>query len=298
MGSDLYVVCDCPDRFGSLIASKLLERGKSVRVVLCDLRKARRWRFLGAEITQARPDDPAALQAAFEGASTVIASHSPRFLNDDVTAYSEGVARAIARAAVASRLKNIVCISAIGAHLTKGARLLSMYGAFERTLASLPVPVSIVRAAWPTETWRPSLISALQAGILPAFLFHLDKNMPTVSIQDVADVAVELAMDATAPPRVVELIGPEGLSAQSVATLASDMLKRPIDATSIARPDWFRALSERGNSPASVEMWIELLAFRNGGGIEFEFGDENRLHGPTMPDAAIESLVRVLQEAN
>ena len=114
----MYVITGATGNTGSVIAEKLLEAGKKVRVIGRDLKRLERFTQKGAESSVADATDAGALTKAFSGADAVYAMIPPNPTSPDVHAYEERVSDALATAIAKSAVRHAVVLSSYGASST------------------------------------------------------------------------------------------------------------------------------------------------------------------------------------
>ena len=165
----MYVVAGASGNTGKVVAETLLAQEKGVRVIVRDAKKGEPWKAKGAEIAVAGLDDVDALRDAHrgdEGAYLLLppqlrARRRPRGQREAhgrLRQGRRGERREARRVPVVDR----------GAARQGTGPITSVHDA-EAVLRSIPVDVTVLRAAYFMENWGASLY-ALAKGELPTFL--------------------------------------------------------------------------------------------------------------------------------
>lgn len=111
----MYVVLGATGNTGSVVARRLLDQGKKVRVVGRDGKKLASFVSRGAEAFAADVLDADALSRAFAGAEAVYALIPPIMTSPDFRAYQEQVSDSIAKALETAGITHAVTLSSVGA---------------------------------------------------------------------------------------------------------------------------------------------------------------------------------------
>lgn len=260
----MFVVTGADGKTGGAVARALLDQQHQVRVVLRPGRAPDAWQAAGAEVAVADLNDGAALAAAFTGARAAYVLNPPVYRVDDILVPARKAAGAY-RSALAVTGVRAVALSSIGAQHPEGTGNIRTTHLLESALA--PLGTTFVRAGNFMANWLSEL-PAMRGGVLPSFLQPLDRAIPTVAVEDIANVVVrELLRTDT---RTVELAGPADCSPQQVAAAFATALGHPVRAEAIARERWFETLAAFGFPDAALANWVEMWEGFNNGHIGFE----------------------------
>ena len=157
-----------------------------------------------------------------------------------------------------------------GKHLKAGlANLLQQLGMMERAFGLLPMPVACLRAGWFMENAVLDLEPALASGVIPSFLYPLDKPVPMVATADVGRMAASLLRQNWTDHRIVELEGPRRTTPNEVAEVFSRLLGKAVRMEPVARDTWESLFASQGMKNPLPR--IQMLEGFNEGWIEFEF---------------------------
>ncbi len=111
----MYVILGATGNTGSVVARRLLDRGKRVRVVGRDNKKLAPFVSRGADAFAADVLDTDALSRAFAGAQGVYVLIPPDMASPDFRAYQDGVTESIATALEKGGVAHAVTLSSVGA---------------------------------------------------------------------------------------------------------------------------------------------------------------------------------------
>ena len=111
----MYAITGATGNTGSVIATKLLARGKKVRVIGRDARRLQDFVRKGAEAFVADVTDAEALTKAFTGAEAAYAMIPPNPASPDVSGYQERVSDALVAAITKAGVGHVALLSSVGA---------------------------------------------------------------------------------------------------------------------------------------------------------------------------------------
>lgn len=224
----MFVVAGVTGNTGAVVANKLLDAGKKVRVIVRDAQKGDVWKARGVEVVVADLDDVPALTQALQGTEGAYLLSPPDGTSKAFLASRRRLLDGLAQAVVAARVPHTVFLSSIGAHHEKGTGIIESLYYGEKVLAATGLPVTFVRAGYFVENWASVLPAVKQDGVLPSFLAE-QLVVPHVSTTDIGLVAVQALLDGPAGVRVLELGGPVDATAADVAQVLSRLLARPVN---------------------------------------------------------------------
>ena len=283
----MFAVTGVTGKVGGQVARNLLAQGHKVRAVVRNPDKGSEWSSLGCEIAVASIDDAAALTAAFSGTEGVFLMTPPNYDPEPGFPDTQRNAGAIRAAIEESRPAKVVFLSTVGAQVTK-PNLLNNSGITEAMLRSVPLPVTLLRAAWFMENASWDIESA-KGGVVHSFLQPLDHRIPMVAAEDIAATAAELLGETWKSVRVVELEGPKRYSADDIAAALASALGNPVKNKIVPRSSWeelFRSQGMKNPLPR-----VQMLDGFNEGWIDFESGPEATRKGRVTLESAIRALV-------
>jgi len=284
----MFAVMGVTGQVGGGAAAALLDAGKRVRAVVRDRAKGEAWAVRGCEVAVAETEDVAALTAAFEGVEAAYVMLPPTYDPSEDFAEVRAKIEALVGALKASQVRHVVALSTVGGQVDRFNLLQTLHW-FEEALATLPMPVTVLRAAWFLENAAWDVAPTRGQGVMPSYLQPLERAVPMVSAEDVGRTAAALLMEGDAAPRVVELEGPAEVSPNGLAAAFAEVLGKPVRAEAVAREGWEREFVAAGmKNPAPR---IAMLDGFNEGWISFEGGGVERRKGSTDVRAVVRKLV-------
>ncbi|HZR34640.1 MAG TPA: NmrA family NAD(P)-binding protein [Nevskia sp.] len=284
----MYAITGITGQVGGAAARSLLAADQSVRAVVRDRGKGAVWAQLGCELAVADLADTAALVRAFQGAEGVFVLLPPVFDPrpgfPEAAALIESLHGALSRA----RPQKVVALSTIGADSAR-PNLLNALRMMEQSFASLPLPVTYLRAAWFMENaaWD---IAAAKEGVIRSYLQPLDRRIPMISTADVGRTAAELLQERWEGQRVVELESGRRVSPDDLAAAFSRALDRPVRAEAVPRDQWEAIF--RGQGMKNPEPRMQMVDGFNAGWIDFAERGAHARKGAIGIDQAIAALVQ------
>jgi len=115
----MFVITGATGNTGKIIATRLLEAGKSVKLIGRDPEKANDLITKGAEFAKGSLDDVEFLTTAFEGAAAVYAMIPPAYREPDFYGFQTKTVDTLATAIKNSGVKYAVSLSSLGAQLSE-----------------------------------------------------------------------------------------------------------------------------------------------------------------------------------
>jgi NAD(P)H dehydrogenase (quinone) len=284
----VYAITGITGKVGGELARTLFTAGQPVRAVVRDARKGEEWAALGCEVVLAEMEDASALTDAFKVATAVFILPPPVFDPEPGYPEAQAVIDSVVEALTAAKPTKVLCLSTIGADAVHD-NLLSQHTMMEAALRELPLPLTILRAAWFIDNAAWDVASARDTGLIHSFLLPTDKAFPMVAAKDVGRVAADLIQEDWTGMRLIELEGPCRVTPNDLANAFASELGRPVHAVPVPRESWnaiFRSQGMRNPAPR-----IRMLDGFNEGWIEFHDSGRKAIKGQTNAAAVIAALV-------
>lgn len=283
----MFAITGITGQVGGAVARALIDNGQQVRAVVRDAEKGAAWARKGCEVAVADLDDVAALKKAFAGAEGVFFLLPPVFDPSPDFGEARHVIAAVREALDAARPAKVVSLSTIGAQALQ-PNLLQQHQLQEKSLGTLPLPITFLRAAWFMENAAWDVAPARTTGVIPSFLYPLDKPVPMVATEDIGRVAAELLQETWQGRRVVELEGAR-LSPNDVAAAFARVLGRDVRMDAVPRATWealFRSQGMKNPVPRA-----QMLDGFNEGWIDFEGNASSTRKGTVSLDTVLQALI-------
>ncbi|GGF11328.1 NmrA family protein [Aliidongia dinghuensis] len=294
----MYVILGATGKAGRATVAALRANGAAVRAVVRDLARAEGLSALGCEIAVADLNDPAALRAAFEGATAAQIICPVPFRADDPAAEMRRTIDTVAGALAAAAVPTVLAISDYGAELAAGTGVTLAFHHMEVRLSALPASLTFLRSAEHMQNWVRVIAVAAETGILPMLHHPVTKRFPTISAPDLGPIAAALLTtpaDGTgvdgAGPRIIHAEGPRRYTAEDAAAALGRIVGRPVVARELPRAQWMATLERGGLSPGYAALVSELYDAHNAGQIDAEAGVGELRRGTTDLSAVFAALL-------
>jgi uncharacterized protein YbjT (DUF2867 family) len=231
---------------GSVIVDRLKAQGHSVRPVS---------RRAGVNV-----DDLAALTKTFSGADAVFLMIPPEVTVPDIRKRQNEVGEKLAQAAQAAKVKRVVFLSSVDAHLPKGTGPIVGLHDMEERLRKLSIPEKVfMRPAYFMENHLVGIGMIKQMGMYGSAL-RADVPIPMIATKDIGEKAAEyLTEEPFRQPEVRELLGPREYTMADVAkTLGAAIGKPDLKYMQFPYEDARKAMVGMGLSPSYAGAIIEM----------------------------------------
>jgi uncharacterized protein YbjT (DUF2867 family) len=283
----MFAITGITGQVGGAVARALIDNGQRVRAVVRDAEKGAAWARKGCEVAVADLYDAAALKKAFAGVQGVFFLLPPVF--DPSPDFNEArrVIAAVREAFEVARPSKVVSLSTIGAQALQ-PNLLQQHQLQEKSLGTLPLPITFLRAAWFMENATWDVAPARTTGVIPSFLYPLDKPVPMVATEDIGRVAAELLQETWQGRRVVELEGAR-LSPNDIAAAFGRVLEREVRMEAVPRATWEALFKSQGmKNPVPRAQMLDGF---NEGWIDFEGDASSTRKGTVSLDTVLQTLI-------
>ncbi len=273
-------------RVGRACAKALAEQGVRVRALVSSAENVADVQREGhaAEVRVADAADPSAMQDALTGVASAYIFLPPDVLAANFLADVTGKAEAIARAAEAAQVPHSVVLSSTAAQHASGTGMFVLSHLIEEAFRRRGLSRTFLRPAEYLENWVEPVKVASKSGVLWSFHQPSDMAVAQVCALDVGTLAAELLLAADAgadQERVVQLAGPEDLSADDVARELSARFGREVGVEFPPREAWVDVLASGGLGRSYSEALAEMYDALNSGRATFEQGVGPQRRGPT-----------------
>ena len=283
----MFAITGITGQVGGAVARALIDNGQRVRAVVRNAEKGAAWARKGCEVAVADLYDAAALKKAFAGVQGVFFLLPPVF--DPSPDFNEArrVIAAVREALEVARPSKVVSLSTIGAQALQ-PNLLQQHQLQEKSLGTLPLPITFLRAAWFMENATWDVAPARTTGVIPSFLYPLDKPVPMVATEDIGCVAAELLQETWQGRRVVELEGAR-LSPNDIAAAFGRVLEREVRMEAVPRATWEALFKSQGmKNPVPRAQMLDGF---NEGWIDFEGDASSTRKGTVSLDTVLQTLI-------
>jgi uncharacterized protein YbjT (DUF2867 family) len=263
----MYVVTGATGNTGHVVANRLLDQGKKVRVIGRNRERLQPFVARGAEAFVADLSDQTAVKQAFAGADAVYAMIPPDVASPNLRAQQGRVTAAIAAALEHAGVTHAVTLSSIGADKESGTGPVVGLHELEQALNRIAgLNVVHLRAGYFMENTLGQA-AAIKAMGKTAGPLRGDLKLPMIATKDIGNKAAEwlLALDFNGKqPR--ELLGQRDLSMNEATSIIGQAIDKP-DLEYAQLPDAMMQpiLVQMGMSSNMAALIIEMAGALNSG---------------------------------
>jgi NADH dehydrogenase len=257
----MILVAGGTGRLGSIVVSRLTDRGLPVRVLTRDASRAR---HLGETIEIANGDvrDRERVEGAMEGVTTVVSAVQGFAGPGRVTpATVDRGGNAHLTDAAAAAGAHVVLMSVVGAAAENPMELFRAKYEAEQYLRASGAPWTIVRATAFVELWADLISKGVVFG-------RGDNPINFVSVRDVAAFVEQAVVDPAWRGRAVDVGGPQNLTFNELAALVQEVCGHPQRIRHVPR-GLLRALAPLARQPRAgltmdtVDMTFDAAPVRS-----------------------------------
>jgi uncharacterized protein YbjT (DUF2867 family) len=263
----MYVVLGATGNTGSIVAEKLLDAGKKVRVVGRDSKKLAALVSRGGEAIVANVVDTEALTRAFAEAEAVYSLIPPSMTSNNLRAEQDQVTDAVAKALETAGVKYVVALSSIGADKADKTGPVAGLHYMESKFTMIPgLNALYLRAAYFMENTLAQAWIIQQFGMM-AGPVRGDLSLPMIATRDVAAAAADalLGLDFSGQ-RTRELLGQRDLAYSEVARIVGAAIGKPALAyIQLPAEQVIMALAQMGVSKNVASLICEMSDALNSG---------------------------------
>lgn len=223
----MYVITGATGNTGSLIANRLLDAGKKVRVVGRSKEKLQPFVARGAEAFTGDVADADAMIRAFDGAQAVYAMIPPS-MTGDYRATQEKASDALAAAVAKAGVKHVVALSSVGADKPEGTGpIAGLHNLEEKLNAIANLNALYLRPTYFMENFLEMIPVIKQMGTLAAGNRD-DLPMGMIATRDIgARAADELLKLTFTGHSTRELLGPREYTFSEAAGILGKAIGKP-----------------------------------------------------------------------
>jgi len=256
----MILVTGATGKTGSVVASKLLDEGESVRVLVRTAEKGAPLANRGAEVVVGDVGEVKTLTAAMQGTRGAYLLIPPDPTSQDQLARGRRLADTQAEAVQRSGVGNVVFLSSIGAHREEGVGPVRMLSYGEKALRRVARTLTILRPGYFVENWLSVLPSVKGDGVLPSFLPEGEPSI-MVATADIGRVAADALRTPPAPgAHVVEMAGPREYLPREVAEELGARMGREVRLQSVPLEAVVPTFTSFGLSLDLARLYHEMFA--------------------------------------
>lgn len=227
----MILIVGATGTLGGMIARRLLQQGRTVRILVRNGSDYGALVKAGAEAAIGDLKDRASLDAAMRGVETVLTTANSALRGGADTVETVEIAgnRSLIDAAAAAGVKQFVFTSAMGADAGSPMPFLRGKGMTEAHLKASGIGYTILSPNVFMEVWIPMIVGMpLQSGAPITIIGAGNRRHSFVSIHDVAAFAVAAVDSPAARNQQIFIGGPEPLSWNDIVARAGAVLGREL----------------------------------------------------------------------
>jgi uncharacterized protein YbjT (DUF2867 family) len=263
----MYVVTGATGNTGRVIANRLLDAGKKVRVISRSSEHLKLFVARGAEPFVADLSDSAALAKAFAEAEAVYAMIPPSATSQDYRAEQRRASETIAGALQTAGVKHVVALSSVGADKPSGTGPVAGLHEFENKLNTISgLNVVHLRPGYFMENTLGQA-QAIRAIGKVAGPLNGDLKMPFIATQDIGNAAADLLLKLEFTGKQThELLGQRDLSYNDVAGIIGKAIENPgLQYVQLPAEQIKPVFIQLGMSANIADLILEMSAALNSG---------------------------------
>ena len=254
------------------LTEQLIEEGHQVTVISSNEAKAAEITALGATPAIGSLEDAGFLSATFVGADAVYCMVPPNNYFDhnlDLMAYFQLLGKNYATAIIASRVRRVVHLSSIGAHLQRGNGIIAGCYNVEAILRKLQdVTIITLRPTSFYYNLYAYMEPIRQSGVIRVNYGGKTK-VPWVSPNDIAAVAVEELVSSTEGPKIRYNVSEDASGAETAAVLGAAIGKPDLKWELVSDEEVLQGLIGAGMNKEIAAGLVEMYAsLENGPFVE------------------------------
>jgi uncharacterized protein YbjT (DUF2867 family) len=264
-----YVITGATGHIGTALVQKLLAAGNIVKAIGRNTEKLNKLKEKGAQILPGDLNDLAFLTKAFTGADAVFAMIPPNQQAENIRADQQKIGKSLIAAIKNSKVKNVVVLSSIGAHLTKGAGIVLGLNDFEQEINKLQgVNVKVLRCGYFMENLYGQLPVIQQMNVIGSAV-KPDLKLPIVATKDIADVAAKRLSTLDFSGVSIEyVLGPKDLNFNEIAGIIGKAIGKPeLKYVQFPEQDAAKGMMQGGLSKSTADALVEFSRAMNSGEV-------------------------------
>jgi len=265
----MYVITGATGNTGHIVAKKLLEQGKNVRVIGRSGERLAKLSSLGAEPFVADLADKASLSRAFAVAKAAYLMIPPDLGSLDFRAYQDQLTDAMVSAVEQNEVKYVVALSSIGADKAeKTGPIIGLHILEEALKRVSGLNTLSLRAGYFMGNTLPQ-VSVIQHMGVTAGPLRPDLKVPMIATRDIGASAADalLRLDFKGF-QTRELLGQRDLNYLEVTSLIGNAIgKSDLKYNQIPYEQFGGALQQMGASQSIAKLFMEMTEALNEGHV-------------------------------
>ena len=288
----MFTVFGANGNTGSVVAGKLLDAGKQVRVVARDAKKVEALRARGAQVVTGDVTDAATVAKALDGAEGAYLLVPPDNTSNDLLARGRKIIDHYVAGLTAAKVRHAVMLSSVGAQVPSGTGPIVITHYAETTLPKASATrFTFLRAAYFMENFAANAYPIKNDGVLPVFGGGEQYPFPMVATRDIGEIAAAELLSPPAKTEVIELSGPKEYSFSDAAAEASQVLGRPVKPVVLPIEQLVPTFTQFGISKNVAGLYEEMMRAFGTGKVGME-GTHRSLRGKVVLGDVLRAILK------
>ncbi len=265
----MYVITGATGNTGHIVAKRLLEHGKKVRVLGRSVDRLSKLTSLGAEPLAVDLSDKSAVTKAFAGAEAAYVMIPPNLVTSDVRGFQDNLSNAFGDAIEENEVGHVVALSSIGADKAeKTGPIVGLHLLEERLRRISGLNTLAVRAGYFMENTLPQ-VSVIQHMGATAGPLRPDLKVQMIETRDIGAFAADalLRLDFKGF-QTQELLGQRDLAYPEVTRIIGNAIGKPdLRYQQLPYDQFAGALQQMGMSKNMADLLAEMSEALNSGHV-------------------------------
>lgn len=256
MKNNVNIIVGASGQVGSYIIDRLLANEIPTIAVVRDPNKLKNSNLPFRQADLFNTDQ---VVKAFYGATTAFLLTPENPSSNDIIDDTKRIIENYRKAIEANKIKRIICLSSIGAHIEGKSGNLIMSKLLEKSFDNFNIDKIFVRPSYYFSNWFGYLSTIEQFGILPTF-FPEELTIEMLSPLDLAYFIAEIIAKPIeqTTTNVYELVGPKTYNSIDISRAFSSVLNKEVFLQSIPRVKWKETLLSVGFTSNSADNLIDM----------------------------------------
>lgn len=282
-----YVITGSLGHISKPIVEGLIRSGKTVSVLTTDPKKQDLISALGATARIGSLFESDFVKDAFAGADVVYTMIPPIFSTSNWRLSQNEIATNYVQAIGVNKIKHVVNLSSMGAHLGEGVGPVNAIHDFEVALNEIPgLNVKHLRPAWFYYNFNNLVGMAKQAGILGSNFGGGDRKIAMVHTTDIADAALEELLSLKFTGTSVRYVASDERTGSEIAEVLGNAIGKKLSWVEFSDEEQANGLRSAGVPETHVDGYVEMGRALRTGRMQEDFAKNK----PELSSTRLESF--------
>jgi len=262
-----FVITGAAGNISRPLALRLLKEGHTVTVIGRNAAHLKELAEMGAHIEIGSVGDPVIINKAFKGSDAVYTMCPPDVTVSNLSRFCENIATNYAESIAMNKIRHVVNLSSVGAHLLKGAGHITGMQKAEAVLNQLEnVNVLHLRPVYFLTNLFGQIELIKSMGIMGANFSVSAKRFPVVHPHDIAAVAADELLTLDFPRHSVRYIASDETGTDEIASVLGKAIGKPdLKWTRFTDEQFSQGLLQAGFSKEIIPEFVEGFNALNSG---------------------------------